>query len=644
VDADRTDHLTRLGTPVQARHWQLDFNTGKAQFRTLTAEQAEHLIHEKRAKHLLTTQAAGGFLDWIGSIGDFVQGVVSGIVNVIDTVITTVGNVIKAVITFIVNGVEYLYETVVEFVQDAFDLVEVFFARVKVVFAQIFEWLGFLFSWPDILRTHEALSYTMEQFLDFLPGAAGGIQAKFDQGINTVKNEMAAIFDQLVNSVGGTATLGGYTDASTPSEPVYSSGNANNIVLNSTLENSSAATQTTPVPASATGPWDILTQQIQNLTTSVQGDPAFAQALAYMDNLGGSPDQLFSQLLSALLRIMQGLANAMLAGVQAVVDGVLQLVQTFLTSLKDLFTADWDIPFVTQFYAWLTDGSQLSLGNLFALVLAIPSTIIYKAAYGKAPFPDPQSLADFKASFSAQTMLANSGLAASSTAPATQAAKARAVPAQDGGPAAWQLLLGIASVVSATTYAFISAALDLRPTTGAGQVDPFVKTLTKFALGGEVIAQAAACPWIFSSGGPDCSTADGAGKWVYLYTCLGVALDSAFTVYDQAFPENNDTVWGIVLASLYGVGHAVVTGVTFSKLSGLAQAGNIILLVPEIGKLLKLPAVETATEGISIVVIAAADALCITSAGILGFADLASSTDEALRLAVVPGAVRAQLA
>ena len=34
---------------------------------------------------------------------------------------------------------------------------------------------GFLFSWNDILRTHEALSYTVNQFLGFLPLATAGI-------------------------------------------------------------------------------------------------------------------------------------------------------------------------------------------------------------------------------------------------------------------------------------------------------------------------------------------------------------------------------------------------------------------------------------------------------------------------------------
>lgn len=644
VDGGTPDLLRRIAVPTTSTHWQLDFRGGKPTYRDLSADEAHQLLLHKRASHVASSQALGGFLDWVGSIGDFVQGVVDGVVSVVDTIITAVGNAVNAAITFVVNGVTYLFETVVEFIDQAFDLVEVFFAQVQVIFQQIFEWLGFIFSWPDILRTHDALSYTMTQFLGFLPGAVAGIQSLFDQGIATAKSEIASIFDQLVASVGATASLGSYTESQTPSEPVYSAGNANNIVLNATLENSSSASQTTTVVPPNASPWDTLTQQIETWTNSVQQDPAFASALSYMQNLGGNPDQIFAQLISALLRVAQGLANAMLSGAQAIVDGLLQLVQDFLATLQQQFTAEWNIPFVTQFYAWLTNGSPLTLADLTALILAIPSTIIYKALYGAAPFPDQASVDQFKASFNSQTMLTNSGLATSSQGHARAQAGSAAqgdvqpspqvVPLQADAINAAQTLLSISAVVSNFAFGFLSAGLDVQPTTGAGVVNPLTKTLTKFALGTEIYAQAAYCPWIYSSGGPNCSNADGAGKWVWIYTCLGVVLDCGFTVYDSAFPENNDTVWGIVVATLYGVGHAIVTGITASELSGLNLAGNIVQCVPELCKLLKLPSIETATSGWSLVVVAAADALCIPAAGIIFFADIqASSSPSQLAIA-----------
>ena len=127
---------------------------------------------------------------------------------------------------------------------------------------------------------------------------------------------------------------------------------------------------------------------------------------------------------------------------------------------------------------------------------------------------------------------------------------------------------------------------------------------------------------------------------MWMYTSLGVVMDAGFTIYNEAFAENNDTIWGIVVAAVYGGGHTIVTAATGSRMSGMSLATNIILLVPKVGKLLKLPAVETATEGSSLPVIAAIDFLFITSAGIIGFVDLLGSSDQAhLALVLVPGSV-----
>jgi hypothetical protein len=194
---------------------------------------------------------------------------------------------------------------------------------------------------------------------------------------------------------------------------------------------------------------------------------------------------------------------------------------------------------------------------------------------------------------------------------------------------AWQLLLSMSSFLTFFAYGELSAVMDVKPTTGAGVVDPLIKTLTKVTLAMEIVAQATACPWIYGAGAPNCSDSTGAGAWFWIYESFGVALDAGFTWYNSAFPENNDTVAGIVIAELYGAGHAVLTGVLGSKLSGLGLASKIVLLLPECCKILKLPSIEAATDGISLVVIAALDGLCIPVSGALSFADSAGSTSAA---------------
>lgn len=614
-------HRIMVDPAREGPHWQLDFSTGQARFRTLTAAEARALVLEKQARHP-TPDHAGGFLDWIGSIGDFIAGIADKVIDVIDTVVTAVGDAIQAVITFIVDGVTYIFNTVVDFIEQAFDLVQVVFARVKAFFVDLFEWLGFLFNWGDILRTHKALLYTANQFLDFLPLAVGGVQRIIDTGIATVQSEITQIFDHLVAAVGGDS-LGGYVDSNTPSAPTFSSSNANNIVLSSTIDNAAGASYV-PINPSTMGPFDAVRKLIEQLVDAVEGQPAFQQALDYMKNLGGSPDQIFVQLASALLRVVQGLAQAMIAGVQVVVDALLQLVQQFIVGIKSVLNDQWDIPFVTAFYGWLTDGSQLTLLDLLCLILAIPATVLYKAMYSAAPFPDDASVAAFEASFTAQTMLSNSGLGASQTTALVGAAPAALGDAKPF----WQVLLSIGNLLSFAGYGLLSAAMDVKPMTGAHVIDPLVKTLTKIALALEIVAQALACPWIYGASAPSCNDASGAAGVFWIYESFGVVLDAGFTWYDSAFPENNDTYWGLGIAELYGVGHAVLTGFLASKLTGWGLASKIALLIPECCKILRLPQVEAWTSGWSLVGIAALDGLCIPASGVMAFIDFASSTES----------------
>jgi hypothetical protein len=601
-------------------HWQLDFSGGKVQYRALTAAQARALIAEKRASHASHLAAPNGFLDWVGSIGDFIAGLAAGVLNVVDTVIHTAVDTIQAAITFIANGVTYLFETVVELIDQAFDLVEVFFAKVAVFFGDLFEWLGFIFNWNDILRTRTALAYTANQFLGFLPLAVGGIQQAFDREIANLQNRIGEIFDQLVAAVGGD-TLGGYIDSNEPDEPSYATASANNIILSSTLENASGASYTSLNPSSR-DPFDAVMRVITELADTVENSPAFSQALSYMTNLGGSLDQIFSQLAAALFRVVQGLAEVMLTGVQAVVDAILQLVPQVIAGFQQTLNEQWNIPFVTQFYAWITGGSPLTLLDLLSLMIAVPATLLYKITTGSAPFPDDASVATFEASFNAQTILANSGLGGNGAHAAPAAERSQAlVAAEVDVLSAFRLLLQIAGTVSFWGFGLLSAKMDLRPTTDTGVVDPFIKTLTLLTVALESVAQGAACPWIY---GADIGR-------LYAYETMGVVLDIVFYRFDEAFPENNDTDRGIWVAEWYGIGHAVMTGCHWAELTGCGKASKIALLIPECCKVLKLSKVQMRTKTISLVVIAALDALGIVASGVLAFADYYNSASAAAR-------------
>jgi hypothetical protein len=604
------DQLRFITQPSVEQHWQLSFAGPNVIYRDLTMTEAAALLTEKRA----SIQSAFGMFDWLDDIGDFFEGVVDGVVSIVDTVVTTVSNGVQAAFTFIVDGVTYLYEAVVTFVEQAFDIVESFFAQVKVFFEKIFEWLGLLFDWPDILRTHEVLVYTVNQLLSFAQGSAAGIQTIIDNGIANLQSQIATLFDNAIQNIAGTSTLGGYEQANQQSNPQFDSAVSNNVVYNNFIDNSGSATSTSLATAVAdSDPLSDLLQQLQNFGTNTEAGSAFASAQSYFQNLGGSPDQIFSQLLAGLLRVVEGVLQAVISGVQVLVDNLLQLAQTIVAGLQAVLNEEWDIPFVSEFYSWITDGSDLTTLDLVALIAAVPATILYKLMNdGAAPFPNEGSVTAFTSSFSAQTMLNAAGLG-------TSVPKAKAI-ALDDDPWTGLLskedatLMAVFGGVFTFFYGAVTAVNDAFP-----KESPKVLSYAAYILEGA--AQVCGFPWWYSSGATSCdqNNADGCGRTMWIYQNVGVLMDGVFLKLEGRLPENASDA-GIVVQFVYSIIHLDLAILASEATSGLPVAANILPVIPELSKLLRLTTVQTATEGISLAVLAGVDFLFYTASSIVGYA------------------------
>src|SRR5205085_2709221 len=125
---------------------------------------------------------------------------------------------------------------------------------------------------------------------------------------------------------------------------------------------------------------------------------------------------MFTQLLSTLFQIAKEFLQAGLSGVRALVDAVFQAMPTIVANVQGVFNTPWNIPFVSQFYSFITEGSQLTTLDLICLILAIPVNSYYNlSGWGHVPFPDDASLSAFESAFNAQKMVQTSGLMAQGT-------------------------------------------------------------------------------------------------------------------------------------------------------------------------------------------------------------------------------------
>jgi hypothetical protein len=355
---------------------------------------------------------------------------------------------------------------------------------------------------------------------------------------------------------------------------------------------------------------DFLTK-LYNLADFTKSTQAFQRALSYFENLGGSPDQIFKQGLAGLMSVAEGLVQAILSGVRLVIDALFELIQAVVKILRDALNAEWDIPFVTQFYHWITDGSPLTTLDLIALIVAIPTTVFYKALKGATPFPDGASVDAFKAAFNAQTMLAASGLG-----PKKKAARRPQAGVEDaafGGMfgTGWATFCAAGGMMAGFFSYGFSAVLDLADPLG----DKPAKWVTYTAFVAECIQQGCGFPWFYTAGAPSCDDADGRGKVLWIIQCIGIAIDAIFIYADEVMPENAKDP-GVTVSLIYAVCHfgAAIGGSVGA--SGVAVAANILAVVPELAKFLRYEAIVVKTGKGSLWALAGIEALVgITAAG-----------------------------
>jgi hypothetical protein len=614
---DAVDASDLLPGSRRAPHWSLSFEAdGRVVYRELSTAAANELLAQARA----TAGTAGDFWDWIGSLYDFVVGVAEGFYGIIECVVTTVADGLQAIFKFVADGVKRVFKVVVRLIQQAFELIEAIFAAVGINFSKIFEWLGELLDWNGILRTHDALTYTVDQLLRFVELAVPHIKTKVDAVYADLDRRLSDGFDDAINKVAGGATLGGYEQANRQQEPKLSYAVANNVVYNALINNFHNATLTLSMSGSMSaeleGRVDTLMQQFHGLSDATTKRPEYTELKSLFDLTAKSPEQILATLLKDVLLAVEKLCKVVLDGTKEIVTTLLDAFASLVASLRTLLIEDtWDIPLLSPLYGWITrhDGrpdEPLTLLGVATMIVAIPTAIIYRLSHdGASPFPDAASLDAFKRSFSAQSMLQASGLANL----ATEAGVATDRAVSEVSPDTAQFV-GLAAAGSTFAFGLFSGLLDSLPPTG-GIPTPSDLFLPGLTVAYEIGGWALSAPW-FTATGVDWSQS----QW--FYQIAGWCSDACFLAAARKLPENFED-WSIGLEEVYAVFNGVfglVSSLLPKTAGGLDFAANLLPVVPELLKFLRLSEFVIASEGASLVVLGFIDGVFYTAtAGIQGW-------------------------
>ena len=312
---------------------------------------------------------AGDFFTMLGnSIATEIKSLVFKVIDGLNEVWVQIGDVVYRAILDCVAAVGRAAEWVL--------------SKIKILIDDLVAFLGFLFGWNDIVRTHKVIKNFLKQFANKAVAGIGNAEAAVTKGLDGLQTKLNAwggIPDSKATVGSSSAQANSTNNGASSPQAHWGMEHAKSNLSNSTTSFSSAGTGSSTL--------DKVIADLQGL-----GNDEYAA-------LKTAVDQLKTQVLDPVLtltpaQIIQRLA-AIIGGVliqtaKNIVVRSLDLIKILLEAVFKLLDAPISIPVLSPIYRSIT-GSDLSFLDLMCFVAAIPVTIMYKIVAGAAPFPDNAS-------------------------------------------------------------------------------------------------------------------------------------------------------------------------------------------------------------------------------------------------------------
>jgi hypothetical protein len=335
----------------------------------------------------------GGVVDAVESVaGDVLEAMWNGVEKISQILIDTATKVVNGVAQVIVYIGEQVVSFVVQTIADILSLIGWILHAIAVTLETLIKWLGFLFSWDDILNTHEVISKMTTETLNYFgaqtEGAADRVRVYFDKLILKVKTLPALQVpgEQDVNLFTVSANATAQSSPQHLQMGSQASNGAGGSFAYYQLMHGGIMTGTAPDENGSSGPIEAFFKEVLMPTLDDFFD-------AFRDTIGDLMDLVRNNELTVgnLLKVFTAdFLVGILTAVRDILAGLLDVVAETIEWINDLLNANLPIPFLSGLYSLVTKGSAFTLLDCFALFFAIPTTIGYKIVMGKAPFTDEQ--------------------------------------------------------------------------------------------------------------------------------------------------------------------------------------------------------------------------------------------------------------
>jgi len=324
--------------------------------------------------------------------GDVLQALESAGEAIYEYVIQPVAQGAKGLVQFFVKIGTQVLTFVVRTLSELMQLISWLFQQLALLVEDLIELLGFLFSWDDILDTHNVLRQVGLKCLDDVELSLKSAGTAIEQAFNNLIAQIPGMADSPLLTQYGDTNLGTALSGA-PASATSSATSTSNQFFHS-APGSFASYQLAHggiMQAQPNGGDDIVQaigdvlQTIVNAAKDVE--EGILTLITGISNLYESGQLTLTNLIKL---IAEDIAATVLAEIRDVLVGICNVISDLVQLAEDVVTKVIEIPVLTGLYRTLTDGSDPSLLDAMALLLAIPTTVAYKLVRGVAPFPGGQ--------------------------------------------------------------------------------------------------------------------------------------------------------------------------------------------------------------------------------------------------------------
>ncbi|CAI7606976.1 unnamed protein product [Penicillium glandicola] len=282
---------------------------------------------------------------------------------------------------FFVEAKGYLYSAIIDSIPAVAGVVEYIFQWIQVRYDEAVKYLGFVFDWNDILRTHNVIK-------NFLRLAADRAVTEIDQVEQYVKKTFEGLEEKISEwgSIPSDGATVGQHEQVQEADFGHTSPQANWASYHASSNLMNADT-----PYSPPDKWSKdLEQALSDLSTLLQNEETDIRAMVkkVQDSIIESYSTLtVTQIVEKLAAIV---GNFLLHTAENGIVALLVVLKLLAREVLDLLDAPLNIPILTPTYQSITGGSPFTFLDMACLLSAIPVTVIYKLMANTTAFPDDE--------------------------------------------------------------------------------------------------------------------------------------------------------------------------------------------------------------------------------------------------------------